>query len=174
MGVWVALVRAINLGKRNRVPMAELRKVFEEAGCASVRTYIQSGNVLFEHKKPGRTALERAVAEAFGIDTTIVLRSAEQIQALASARPFGDETLEAYVMFLADKIPRAGLKELSQLDAADDLLEPVGADLAVRYPSGFHRARLTVARVESILGVPATLRNWRTVARLAELAAAVD
>jgi len=169
VGVWVALLRAINLGKRNRVPMAELRRVFEDAGCASVRTYIQSGNVLFEHKRPERADLERAVAEAFGIDTAIALRFAKEIQAIASARPFGDETPDAYVMFLADKPPRARLKELSRLDVADDLIERVGADLAVRYPSGFHRARLTVARVESILGVPATLRNWRTVARLAEL-----
>jgi uncharacterized protein (DUF1697 family) len=174
VGVWVALVRAINLGKRNRVPMAELRRVFEDAGCASVRTYIQSGNVLFQHGAPDRTALERVVAEEFGIETSIVLRSAKQIRALASARPFGDETPSSYVMFLADKPPRPRLKELLQLDVADDLIEPVGADLAVQYPTGFHRARLTVARVESILGVPATLRNWRTVVRLGELAAAVD
>ena len=75
---WVGLLRAVNLGARNKVPMADLRRLCEEVGCESVRTYIQSGNVLFTHASSNRASLakklERAVADTFGVDTPVVLR----------------------------------------------------------------------------------------------------
>jgi uncharacterized protein (DUF1697 family) len=163
-------LRAVNLGKRNKVPMAELRRVFEQAGCRSVRTYIQSGNVLFEHEAPDRVALEAAVADAFGLQTTIVLRTADELQSLAAGHPFGADTSKSAVAFLAEEPERARLHELLQLDVTPDRAEPVGSDLALWYPNRFQGARLTAARIEKVLGVAATLRNWRTVSRLAKLA----
>ena len=70
---WVALLRGVNLGSRNKVPMVELREVFEAAGAEAVRTYIQSGNVLFEYAKPDAAKLEQAIADAFGVESTVVL-----------------------------------------------------------------------------------------------------
>jgi uncharacterized protein (DUF1697 family) len=170
MATWVAWLRAINLGSRNKVPMAELRQVFEDAGCESVRTYIQSGNVVFEHAKPKRATLEAAVADAFGLKITIVLRTAKQIRELVQAHPFGTDTSKSYVAFLAEKPAAAALRALSELDIAPARLETVGPDIVVHYPNGFSGARLGAAGLEKHLGVPATFRNWRTVTRVAELA----
>jgi uncharacterized protein (DUF1697 family) len=169
--VWIALLRAVNLGSRNKVPMANLRDVFEAAGCASVRTYIQSGNVVFEHEAPDARGLEAAVAEAFGVKSTIVLRTARQLRALTGKHPFGADTSSSHVAFLAAKPTAAALRALSELDAGPDRFERVGPDIALSYPNGVQGSRLTAARVEKALGVPATVRTWRTVEKLAELAA---
>jgi uncharacterized protein (DUF1697 family) len=167
---WVALLRAINLGSRNKVPMAELRRVFEKAGCESVRTYIQSGNVVFEHDKPDRAALEAAVSKAFGVQSVIVLRSAKQVRSLLSAHPFGTDTSKTHVAFLSEKPGRAAWRSLAELDIAPDQFKTSGADVVLHYPKGFSGAKLTAARLEKQLGVPTTVRNWRTVERLAEMA----
>lgn len=167
--VWVALLRAVNLGARNKVPMAELRRVFETAGYESVRTFIQSGNVLFEHEAPDRAALEAAVADAFGVQTAIVLRTAAQIRKVAGSHPFGPDTSKSAVAFLAEQPDPAGVRELAKLDIAPDRVKVAGSDVFLHYPNGFQGARLTAALLERRLGVAATARNWRTVARLAEL-----
>jgi uncharacterized protein (DUF1697 family) len=168
LAAWVALLRAVNLGSRNKVPMAELRRVFEQAGCESVSTYIQSGNVLFEHAKPDRAALERAVAREFGVQTVIVLRRVSQLAKLVAAHPFGKDTSKSAVAFLAEKPGRAEVTAMARLDIAPDRFEVVGPDIALHYPNGFQGAKLTPAKLEKALGVRATARNWRTVAKLAE------
>jgi uncharacterized protein (DUF1697 family) len=170
MKQWVALLRAVNLGSRNKVPMAELRRVLEEAGCKSVRTYIQSGNAVFGHDAPDAAVLEAAVADAFGVQTTIVLRSARQIRRLAGAHPFGSDTSRSFVAFLAEKPTRTALRALGDLDVAPDRFEPVGPDIALQFPNGYQGAKLTAAVLEKQLGVAATARNWRTVTKLDELA----
>lgn len=166
---WVALLRGINLGARNKVRMAELRQVFEDAGARSVRTYIQSGNVLFEQPKPDAAKLERAIAKAFGVESTVVLRSFTDIRRLAGAHPFGRDTANSFVAFLAKKPTKARLMTLDELDVGRDKFEIVRSDVLLRFPRGYQSATLTGAVIEKHLGVPATVRNWRTVAKLAEL-----
>jgi uncharacterized protein (DUF1697 family) len=165
---WVALLRGINLGARNKVPMAELRQVFEDVGAESVRTYIQSGNVLFEQPQPDAAKLERAIAKAFGVESVVVLRSFADIRHLASAHPFGRDTASSFVAFLAKK-PTKGLKALGELDVGGDRFEVVRNDVVLRFRGGYQSATLTGAVLEKHLGVPATVRNWRTVTKLAEL-----
>jgi uncharacterized protein (DUF1697 family) len=167
---WIALLRAVNVGGRNKVAMAELRRVFEDAGCGSVRTYIQSGNVVFEHDGPDAATLEAAVADAFGVQSAIVLRTARQLRRLVGAHPFGADTSNSVVAFLGKKPGRARLRALAELDIGADRFEVVGPDVVVHYPNGYAGARLTAAVLEKQLGVPATARNWRTVSRLVDLA----
>jgi uncharacterized protein (DUF1697 family) len=139
--MWVALLRAVNLGSRNKVPMARLREVMTADGYRDVRTLIASGNVVFERARPSAAALERLIAEEFGVTTTVILRSAAQLRKLAATKPFEEE---AYVAFAAD-----------------------GRDLVFPRSDG-----LTGAAIEKQLGVQATVRNWRTVEKLAQLVGA--
>jgi len=169
MPVWVALLRAVNLGARNKVPMSALRHALENEGFSSVRTYIASGNVVFEHEQPDPAAIERVVAREFGVQTVAIVRSPAQIRRLASAQPFGDDTSRSFVAFLSAK-PRAAAVRALRDAAGDDRVELVGSDLALLYPVGYRSATLTAARIEKLLGVDATSRNRRTVAALAELA----
>lgn len=171
---WVALLRAVNLGARNKVPMAQLRALLEEAGYGDVRTYIASGNVLLEgpaSRAALGTALERLVEDAFGVATTAILRRPAELAATLEAHPFGAKTSETHVAFLAARPPRAAAARLEDASDSADRAILAGAEVYLRLPRGVHSSGLSVARVESLLGVPATLRNWRTVAALAELAA---
>jgi len=169
--VWIALLRAVNLGSRNKVPMAGLRELFENAGGEDVRTYIQSGNVVFAQAKPDSAALEAAVAKEFGVETVIVLRTARQMKKLAGSHPFGKDTSNSHVAFLSEKPSRTALRRLAEVDTGTDRIEVIGSDIALHYPNGFQGATLTAAKLEKLLGVQGTARNWRTVAKLAELAA---
>lgn len=167
---WVALLRGVNLGARNKVPMAELRALLEAEGYAGVRTYIASGNVLLVGPRArARLAaeLERIVADAFGVQTAAVLRTPRELAATVAAHPFGAKTSETHVAFLSARPTKAAAGRLADID--DAVLD--GAELYLRLPRGVHGSGLSVARIESLLGVAATLRNWRTVVALAELSA---
>jgi uncharacterized protein (DUF1697 family) len=167
---WVALLRGVNLGARNRVPMAELRTLLEDAGYGSVKTYIASGNVLLDgpaaRNKLG-SDLERLIADAFDVTTTVILRKPRELAATIEAHPF-KRTSDTYVAFLAKRPAKSAVAKLDAF-ASDAVL--VGAELYLQLPRGVHGSRLSNARIESLLGVAATLRNWRTVVALAELAA---
>lgn len=167
---WVALLRAVNLGPRNKVPMVELRWLFEKAGAEDVRTWIQSGNVVFAQEKPDAAAFEAAIEQELGVKTLVVLRSARQIGKLAGSHPFGSDTSSSHVAFFVDKPRAAALREVAELDIGDNRFELIGSDVALYYPTGVQGATLTTARLEKILGIPGTARNWRTVEKLAELA----
>jgi uncharacterized protein (DUF1697 family) len=171
---WVTLLRAVNLGARNKVPMAELRKKLEAAGYEDVRTYIASGNVLLDGpagKAALGSAIERLVADEFGVETTAILRKPRELAASVAKHPFGADTSETHVAFLSRRPTKDAAGRLEGAVGPSELAVLAGADVYLRLPRGVHGAGLSVARVESLLGVEATMRNWRTVAKLAELAA---
>jgi uncharacterized protein (DUF1697 family) len=167
---WVALLRGVNLGARNKVPMAQLRTLLEDAGYGEVRTYIASGNVLLDGpagKKKLASELECLVLNSFGVTTAVILRRPRELAAAVEAHPF-DDTSETHVAFLAARPAKAAAARLEDVDPGAVL---AGTELYLRLPRGVHGSRLSNARIESLLGVAATLRNWRTVVALAELAA---
>ena len=168
LGARPTKLRAVNLGARNKVPMARLRTLLEDAGYGNVRTYVASGNVLLDgpsKRKALASELERLVADAFGVTTTVILRKPRELAATVEAHPFGDPS-ETHVAFLAARPTKAAAARLEDPDAV-----LAGAELYLRLPRGVHGSRLSNARIESLLGVPSTLRNWRTVVALAELTA---
>jgi uncharacterized protein (DUF1697 family) len=161
LATWVALLRAVNLGSRNKVPMAALRTAMAAAGYDDVRTVIASGNVVFARRtKPSSRELESLIADAFGVRTTVILRSGAQMRKLRAARPFARN---AYVAFLAAR-PRS-TKPIEGLDE----FAVVGSDLVIHFPSGYAAAQLTGTVLEKKLGLEATVRNWNTVEKLADL-----
>lgn len=170
---WVALLRAVNLGARNKVPMAELRTLLAEAGYGDVRTYIASGNVLLDGPR-GRSAvageLERLIADAFNVRTTAVMRTQKELAAVVAGHPFGTDTSQSHVVFLASEPGSKAAKQLAAADPSPDRALLAGADVYLHYPAGVQGSRLSAARLEKLLGLPGTHRNWRTVVKLAELA----
>jgi uncharacterized protein (DUF1697 family) len=166
---WIALLRGVNLGARNKVPMPRLRTLLEDAGYENVRTYIASGNILLDGpagKRKLASDLERLVLDSFGVETAVILRKPRDLSAAVEAHPF-DDTSDTHVAFLATRPAKAAAARLEEVDA-DAVLS--GAELYLRLPRGVHGSRLSIARIESLLGVVATLRNWRTVVALAGLA----
>ena len=176
----VALLRGINVGGKNLVPMRELQAVFIQAGCQDVRTYIQSGNVLFEAgpvmADQLSSHLSAAIKERFGCRVPVVVRTAEEMLAVLASNPFfrGDEAAEIsedslHVYFLSQQ-PTA--KQTATLDAARSLPDEFalqGREIFLRLPNGMARTKLTNAYFDSKLASVCTARNWRTVKKLHEL-----
>jgi uncharacterized protein (DUF1697 family) len=175
---WVALLRGINVGGKNIVPMADLRRVVEEAGGTDVASYIQSGNLVFRHATADRAALaahlQDAVRETFGVTSTIVLRTFPELAEVASEEPFGPDNAHTHVSFLEREPDTQALAGLAELDIAPDRIEVIGSNAFLHYPNGVSGSRLTGPILERRLGVPGTVRNWRTVTQLTAMAAAAS
>ncbi len=171
MATYVALLRGINLGARNRIAMADLREVFGALGAEDVSTYLQSGNVAFRSTKSAvdlERAAERRIADDLGLDVAVLVRTGAQLAKLEAGNPFNPA--ESHVTFLAEKPDRARVRALDPARGAPDELRVVGREVYLRCPNGYGRSKLTNAFFEKQLGVRATTRNWKTVTELARLA----
>lgn len=175
----VGLLRGINVGGRNKLPMGGLVEVFARAGAADVRTYIQSGNVVFRATVGAAAGIARGVSrgirERFGIDVPVVVRTADELRRVAERNPFlpaGADAATLHVALLADE-PVAG--RVAQLDAnrsPGDAFQALGREVYLHLPNGVARSKLTNNYFDSVLGTVSTIRNWRTVLKLVELAEA--
>ena len=173
---YVALLRGINVGGRNKLPMADLRGIFAEAGCAAVQTYIQSGNVVFSASKDLADRVPDIVAEAihqrFGFETAIVVRSREELREIAASNPFdtsGDPRL-LHVAFLQDTPDAEAVALLDPVRSPPDAFAVRGRNVYLHYPNGVARSKLTNEYLASQLQTASTMRNWRTVLTLLEMA----
>jgi uncharacterized protein (DUF1697 family) len=169
---YVALLRGINVGGRNRVGMAELRPVLEKRGLEEVTTYIQSGNVVFRATAGAKTLgrrIEDAVEEAFGLRPAVILRTPVELAAVASSCPFAD-TSGVHVVFLESTPDPAAAAALDLDRSPPDTCALLERELYFHLPHGAGRTKLTLDYVERVLGVRGTQRNWKTVLKLLELA----
>jgi len=178
---YVALLRGINVGGKNPVPMRELVALFDALGCRDVRTYIQSGNAVFTAKPalaaglPARFA--RAFGKRFGFDSPLVLRSAGELAKVAANNPFlaaGEDVARLHVAFLADAPSKAQLAALDPQRSPPDRFVAAGRELYLCCPNGMARTKLTNAYFDGKLGTVSTVRNWRTVLELTKMASAKD
>lgn len=174
----IALLRGINVGGKNKLPMKNLVVLFQDAGCNNVRTYIQSGNVLFEASARvlGRlpNTIKGAIKRNFGYDVPVVIRSATQLAEIVRKNPFvkrGEDEARLHVMFLADKPPPALFKQLDPHRSDPDEFVVRGADIYLCLPNGAAKTKLTNAYFDSKLKTVSTGRNWRTVNKLLALTA---
>lgn len=173
---FVALLRGINVGAKNRVKMSDLIEVFSGAGCVDVRAYIQSGNLVFGASKKVAEALPRtaaaAIAERFGFRVPVVLRSAEQMRKTALGNPYlkaGAEPAGLFVGFLADTPDRRAVAGLDPQRSPGDRYEVRGGDIYMHLTTGAADTKLTNAYFDSALKTICTVRNWRTVLKLVEM-----
>lgn len=175
MNTQVALLRGINLGPRHKVPMSELKGLAESLRLHNPTTYIQSGNLIFEVDN-GDTdfaeRLEAALASQFGFEVPVVARSATELVRIARSHPFASLGLEQRFLMVAFLGQAPDVDIHGAIDVADfepDRYELQGRELYLAYPNGLGRSRLTHDLLQRRLEVRATIRNWRTVLRLAEL-----
>lgn len=173
--VYVALLRGINVGGKTKVPMAALRDVCVAVGCEDVVTYIQSGNVVLKSTLPAdelRTVLERAIAEEFGFNLAVMLRTAKEMAGVVGRNPYpGADEQAIHVGFLHAPPEAAPKKCLTAIDCGPERITVVGRDLYLHLPNGMGRAALPVQMERCLRPAPVTVRNWRTVTKLVELSA---
>lgn len=175
---WVALLRGINVGGHNRIPMAELKTLHESLGFTDVTTYIQSGNVVCRGPDADAWGLSRKLEEAitgrWGHEVRVVLRTSGDLERVAEGNPFLAEGVRdlsrLYVTFLAS-VPAPGkLKELRAPEGMGDALHVTDREIYLYCPGGHGRSKLSNDRLERALQVQATTRNWNTVCTLAGMA----
>lgn len=171
----VALLRGINVGGKNPLPMKDLVRLFEAAGGENVQTYIQSGNVIFDApaaaSKVGDT-VSAAIEKRFGYRIPLILRTAPQLQKVIGGNPFlkaGVDPKWLHVYFLANAPSASAMAGLDPARSAPDAFQALGQEIYLHLPHGMARTKLTNAYFDSKLGTVATARNWATVLKLAEL-----
>lgn len=170
----VALLRGINVGGKNRLPMKELSALFEGAGCTDVATYIQSGNVVFSSTDAAKAALrvQQEIARLFRFDAPVVTRTADEMRRVLDANPFlraGAPEEQLHVAFLRDLPAPAQVASLDPARSPPDEFAVDGREVFLRMPDGVARSKLTNAWMDAKLSTVSTARNWRTVRALVEM-----
>ena len=171
----VALLRGINLGPHKRIAMAELRAIVESLGHTHVETYLQSGNVVFEPKPRAAGlagSIASAIGEATGHDVPVVIRTAAELEDVVAANPYPvDDPTRVVVAFLGEALDLGDLALGDLSSYLPDELTVSGRELYVSVPNGQGRSKLMEQLTKRRLPTVLTVRNWRTVLALAELAA---
>ncbi|MEX2219428.1 MAG: DUF1697 domain-containing protein [Phycisphaerales bacterium] len=174
----IALLRGINVGGRNLLPMPPLAAICESVGCSGVKTYIQSGNVILR-AKPGtaarlQSAIPDAIEKAHGFRPLVIFRTLKELNQAIADNPFPGATADPkllHVGFLAEPPPKTAAA-LDPARSPGDRFALRGRELYIHYAAGVHTSKLTYAYIESTLKTPCTFRNWNTVLKLADLAKA--
>jgi len=177
MGTYVALLRGVNVGGNQRVPMAALRQLCDDLGYADVVTYIQSGNVVFRSPARRAAAVERAMTVAIekdlGLKVSVIVRTQAELATVAAGNPFGNaEPNRLHVAFLDTKPAAARVRALEAFDAGADEVKVRGREAYLHTPKGYGNSKLSGPFIEKQLQVAATARNWNTVTKLLEMARA--
>ena len=191
MATHVALLRGINVGGRNKVPMAELRQVVTSLGHTGVTTYIQTGNVLFTSTSTSTTelasALESAIADAFGIWASVVVLTRDELAQVLQDNPYPGEPNPkmVHVVFLSAEPPKELLDRIAAAESAAaakggrDTVTAIGHALFLHTPDGYGNSELAQSlfriisapakqkKADSLAGsLAATARNWATANKL--------
>jgi uncharacterized protein (DUF1697 family) len=174
---FVALLRGVNLGARNKVSMPELRSSLAELGLEDVLTYIQSGNVVFRSASRDTSELaariEGELVETFGVRSSVVIRTPAELEAIAADNPFlvrqADPRRQLHVLFLAGAPVADAVARLDPNRSPRDEFSLREREIYLHLPDGFGRSKLTIDYFERRLGVGATVRNWNTLLKLVEL-----
>ncbi len=171
MSAFVALLRAVNVGGTSKLPMSDLRSIAEELGLGSARTFIASGNLVFtsdQGESQARERLEARIAQHMGKPVPVMIRSAQEMAAVAAGNPFADAPgRRVLVTFLSEPPPEGALEDVRGLD--EERLALGTREIYVDYCGRLlGRSRLRIPAAEK-----GTARNMNTVQALAEMAAAI-
>jgi uncharacterized protein (DUF1697 family) len=174
MTSFVALLRGINVGGRNCLPMQTLREQMSELGCENIQTYIQSGNVVFSFVGAAKK-LEVQIADTInashGFRPQVMILAASKFKKMAATNPHRTEGVEPkflHVGFLATKAKSPNMERMHRLAANGEEYRLVNNTFYLYAPNGIGRSKLA-SEVEKCLGVAVTSRNWRTVLKIVEL-----
>jgi uncharacterized protein (DUF1697 family) len=177
MPVYVAMLRGINVGGNRLIKMDALRRSFETLGFMEVKTYIQSGNVVFKAAKslPDKLSkrIENKLESDFGFAVPVVTRAAEEIGRAIEGNPFfgkhGIDETKLHVMFLSATPAADALKKLTEFAIAPERAQRLEKEIHLYLPNGVAESKLMKAPLDRILSVRTTTRNWKTVHALHQM-----
>ena len=161
----VALLRGINLGKLNKVDMKSLKHLFEELGFQNVRTYIQTGNVIFDSGGCSEEKLQAALRDAYGFEIPAVVRSKAELEELQNHPLLLND--QAFVMFLQKEVTNDQLALLKGV-VEDDFIVLHNRNLIIHHTKNYHQTKYTNTFFEKKLQMSSTARNKNTVNKILE------
>ena len=176
MDKYLALLRGVNVGGRNKLPMERLVSLFTKAGCKDVKTFIQSGNVIF-NSEPAladqiSSIITESILEEFGFTIPVVTRTADELVSIVRLNPFlPDEQSSKFlhVIFLADQPDASLIAALDPDRSPPDEFHVNNREIYLNCPNGMAHTKLTNAYFDSKLSTVSTARNWRTTLKLLKL-----
>jgi uncharacterized protein (DUF1697 family) len=179
MPTYIAMLRGINVSGHKIIKMESLRASFAVLGFGDVKTYIQSGNVIFKTEKTEPNALAKKIvkkiSDDFGFDVPALVKTAEEMNAVLKANPLvkraGVDESKLHVTFLASIAPENAAAVLQPLAAKSELFAVSGTEIFLYCPDGYGETKLSNSAIEKKLSVAATTRNWKTVNVLHTMAA---
>ena len=179
MKTWIALLRGINVGGHNRLPMSGLSQILKSAGCEQVKTYIQSGNVVFkadiESASQFAEQIGQAIEQEHGCCPATHLITVDELAEAIASNPYPQATTEPKTLHLSF-LERSPAEELvsaaKQLLSESESFKVIGSLLYLHAPEGIGRSKFA-GGIDGALQMQTTGRNWRTVVKLEELATSI-
>lgn len=172
---WVALLKGVNLNGR-KLPMADLRALVERLGFTEVKTFLASGNVVFEAGEQDAGAIVAKLEEclaAYGLKTDVILRNGAELRAVLAANPFPDAARDRpshmLVAFHREAVPDGLIETLAAVYDGPERLHAIGRELYVDYPDGMGESKLDQGMRKAKFSLLSTGRNWNTVGKLAAM-----
>jgi uncharacterized protein (DUF1697 family) len=173
MPTCLALFRGINIGGHHKLPIKELVSLLEEEGCSNIKTYLQSGNVIFDTRRQNRRKLSddirRSISTRYGFSPTVILLTPAELQSAIADNPFPtDDGKAVSFLFMESQPETPDLERLNALRGESETFLLADRVFYLYTPDGVGRSQLA-AKAERCLGVATTGRNWNTVRRLAAM-----
>jgi len=177
---FISLLRGINVSGQKSIKMDSLRALYQTLGFTNIKSYIQSGNLIFDapHNDPPKiiTAIEKAIEREFGFSVPVQLRTPLDLTSIIDHNPFAEFTEEAngtrvLVTFLAESPAPDKVELLQEYVSQPEKLTVLDRHVYLHCPNGYGISKLSNTFLESKLAVPATTRNWKTILKLHEMSA---
>jgi len=174
---YIVLLRGINVSGKNKLKMADLRAMLEAMNFGNVQTYIQSGNIIFEHPKTPSSTLEERIKgqlmERFGYDIPVLALTVDELKDIFNHNPFltkrNEDIAKLYVTILKEKPDNERVSVVKEIEYKTDEFEMRDKLIYVFSPGGYGRTKFTNNFFEAKLKVQATTRNWKTITKLVEM-----
>jgi uncharacterized protein (DUF1697 family) len=175
--VVVSLLRAINVAGHQMIKMEELRALYESMGLRNVRTFIQSGNVVFETAESDGTVavrIEEAIEKRWGFRPSVIVRTALELRDVIARNPFAGRTEiepgKLVVTFLAGDPGDEARAKVRAMKTDPEEMRIEGSEIFTYFPNGMGKSKLSAAAIDRALKIPGTSRNWNTVMKLLAMA----
>jgi uncharacterized protein (DUF1697 family) len=175
---YITMLRGINVSGQKKIPMTDLKALYEQLGFKDIITYIQSGNVIFKTDPSSSTKelnkrIEKSIEEKFGFKVPVIIRTLDEMHIVIASNPLVKEpdvdTEKLHVTFLEEKPLADHLSTINNPGVFSDRFFVVDSEVYLYCPNGYGNTKLSNTFFENKLKVKATTRNWKTVNKLFEL-----
>lgn len=175
MKIKIAILRGINVGGKRKILMSDLRLLLEKIGFKDVKTYIQSGNVIFKSNKSNAeiiSEIKKTVNQNFGFDVPVIIRTSEDLEHIVNSNTFykqENDVSKLHLTFLSTKPTNDIIGKVELFNSSPDKFIIKDENVFIYCEGKYHKSKLTNNFFEKKLEVEATTRNWKTVLKLLEL-----